>query len=247
MIALSASKISSYLQCPRKYRFRYVDRIRSQWKAAALGFGSAVHGTLETLHLMRTTGVSMTPDAAGALFRVDWASEQVDEIKYKEDETASDLAATGEQLVRLYAAQNQNLEVRAAEVPFELRVVEGIVLRGVFDVLLAGDRIREMKTAARNYDEGTLKRHVQISAYAWAYNVLFGHDAVIEVVAMLKLKHPRIAIHEVSRSPEQQSWFVGMAIEVARGIEAGIYPPNPSWACGDCEYGVQCQGMRDRP
>lgn len=243
MIALSASKIGTFLQCGRKFRFRYIDRVAASHKAAALSFGSAVHSTLETVHLQRAAGASLTPDAAAALFRIDWASEQVDEVKFKDDESAADLAETGAQLVRMYTAANQNLEVLSTEVPFELPIADGITMRGVFDVLLAGDRIREMKTAARNYDAGTLQRHVQLSAYAWSYRALHGRDAVIEVVALLKLRSPRIETHEVTRSGAELSWFVGMVIEVARAIEAGVYPPNPSWACSDCEYAEQCRGM----
>lgn len=77
----------------------------------------------------------------------------------------------------------------------------------MFDALLAGDRIRELKTAARAYDEGGLSRHVQISTYATVYPMLFGPDAVIEVVALLKQRHPRITVHEVTRTAEQRAWF----------------------------------------
>lgn len=185
----------------------------------------------------------MKPEAVAALFKIDLAAELADTIRFKQDETPEDLGVTGASLVAMYVAKNQNIPVNGAEVPFELEIVPGIVLRGVFDVLLDNGRVRELKTAARDYDEGTLSRLVQVSAYAWAYRKLFDHDAVIEVVAMLKLKQPRIAMHEITRSAEQRSWFVGLAVEVARAIEAGVYPPNPSWACNDCEYVEQCLSM----
>jgi putative RecB family exonuclease len=241
VIALSASKVSSYLQCPRRFKFRYVERIPAPWKPSALALGSAVHGALETFHQQRAAGASMAPLSVGALFRIEWACQQIDEIRFKEDERASDLAAVGELLVKQYAATNQDLDVRAAEVPFEMEVARGISLRGVFDALLAGDRVRELKTAARAYDEGALSRHVQISAYAFAYPRLFGPDAVIEVVALLKQRHPRIAVHEVTRTAAQQAWFVQLMVEVAGAIAAGAFPPNPSWACTGCEFAEPCQ------
>lgn len=247
MIPLSASKIGTFLQCGRKFRFRYINRMPPSHKAAALGFGSAVHGALETFHQQRAAGASMTPNAVAGLFRIDWASEQVDEIRFKEDETAEDLAVTGEALVKLYAAANQNVAVEAAEVPFELPIAAGIVLRGVFDVLLAGGRVREMKTAAKDFDAGTLARHVQVSAYCWAYKEIRGHVPVVEIVALLKQKHPRLASHDVTRTEADLSWFVGLVVEVAHAIEAGVYPPNPSWACTDCEYGEACRAMGGGP
>lgn len=243
MISLSASKISCYLQCPRKYKFRYVWRIQPAWKASALALGSAVHGALETLHQQRAAGATMTPESVAELFRIDLAAELADEVRFKDAETAADLATTGAALVKLYAAANQSVAVKAAEVPFELPVTDDIVLRGVFDALLEGDRVRELKTAARDWDEGTLARHVQVSAYAWAHRMLFGPDATVEVVALLKLKQPRIASHEVTRTRAEQAWFLDLVVEVARAIEAEAYPPNPSWACGDCEYGEQCRSI----
>ena len=36
---LSASRISLYLQCPRKYAFRYVDCVVVPWKSVNLAFG----------------------------------------------------------------------------------------------------------------------------------------------------------------------------------------------------------------
>jgi len=185
----------------------------------------------------------MAPEAVAALFKIDLAAELADTVRFKEDETPGDLSAAGAALVAMYAAANQDIAVKGAEVPFELEIVPGILLRGVFDVLVDNGRIRELKTAARDYDEGTLARLVQVSAYAWAYRKLYDHDAVIEVVAMLKQRQPRIAMHEITRSPQEQAWFVGLTVEVARAIAAGVYPPNPSWACGDCEYGQQCRSI----
>lgn len=247
MIALSASKLTCYLQCARRYKFRYELKIAPPWKASALALGSAVHATIETFHQQRMVGASMVPEAAAALLRVDLAAELSEDIKYKDDETSADLARTGTQLVRMYTAANQNVAVTAAEVPFELRITNDVVLRGVFDALLEHGRVRELKTTARDHDAGTLARHVQVSCYSWAFKALTGRDAIIEVVAMLKLKHPRIETHEVTRSATELSWFVELVVEIANAIETGSFPPNPSWACNDCEYGDRCRATGGGP
>jgi putative RecB family exonuclease len=248
VITLSASKLTTYLQCPRRYKFRYVSKIPPPWKASALALGSAVHGALETFHQQRAEHACMTPEAVWQLFQIDLAAElALDDIKYKDDETADDLVATGTTLVRMYAAANQNVAVKAAEVPFELEVVRGIGLRGVFDALLDNNKIRELKTAARDYDEANLWRNVQLSCYAWAFRALFGIDATIEVVAMLKQKYPRIETHEVTRTAAQTAWFVQLVIEVAEAIEARVFPPNPSYFCATCEYAERCAAMGGGP
>jgi hypothetical protein len=75
-------------------------------------------------------------------------------------------------------------------------------------------------------------------SFAQAYRGLFGPDAVIEIVALLEQRQPRIALHEVMRTAEHRAWSVQLMIEVAGAIAAGAFPPNPSWACTACERTV---------
>ena len=58
---LSASQISLWLSCGRKYAFRYVHRLESEHRPAALSFGRAVHSALETLHLAKLDGEKPDP------------------------------------------------------------------------------------------------------------------------------------------------------------------------------------------
>ncbi len=243
-MTLSASKIGTFLQCGRKFRFRYIDRIPAPWKASALALGSAVHGALQTFHEQRITGATMTPDAVSSLFEIDLAAELSETIKYKDDETADDLFASGKSLVKMYAAANQNVAVAGAEVPFEIEVADGIALRGVFDVVLKGDRIRELKTAGRDFSESNLARNVQLSSYSLAWHVLHGRQVTIEVTAMLKQKHARVQSHEVTRTLPQNAWFLQLVIEIADAITSGSFPPNPGWGCDSCEYETICSAAQ---
>lgn len=72
---LSASQLSCYLMCPRKYAFRYVERVEAEHRSAALCFGSAVHSALEWFHDERLLGHS--PDVLDviSIFMADWDSE----------------------------------------------------------------------------------------------------------------------------------------------------------------------------
>lgn len=44
--------------------------------------------------------------------------------------------------------------------------------------------------------------------------------------------------------PYLSAWFVHLAVEANRGIAAGIFPPSPSFLCGDCEYADHCRKWR---
>lgn len=248
---LSASQLTLYLQCGRKYAFRYVEKVFVPWKSANLAFGSAVHGALQTFHEKLMEGQKSTPDEIARLFVSDWHSQQVDEIRFKEGEDSASLQAMGEVLVRLYVESHQDLKVVAVESGFQIPLIDpttgevlGPDLKGFFDLVLEGDAIVELKTAVRAYDQGTLARHIQLTCYRYAYAQLFRRDAKLRVIAFLKQKKPRVEEYEATRSPDDDAWFVHLAAEVNRGIEAGIFPPSPSYLCGDCEYADHCRKWR---
>lgn len=248
---LSASRITLYLQCPRKYAFRYVEKVVVPWKSANLAFGSAVHGALQTFHERLMEGRKSTPDGIAQLFVSDWHAQLVDELRFKKGEDAESNRLMGEALVRLYVEAHQDLRVVAVESGFQIPLahpntgeVMGPDLKGFFDLVLEGDTVVELKTSARAYDQGTLARHVQLTSYRYAYARLFKRDAKLKVIALLKQKKPRIETYEAIRTKEDDPWFVHLAAEAHRGIEAGIFPPSPSFLCGDCEYADQCRKWR---
>jgi hypothetical protein len=76
VIALSASKITTCLQRPRRYRVRYVAPIAATWKLSALALSSAVHGELKTFH-REHVAASMVPAAIDELL----AGHRVRELK----------------------------------------------------------------------------------------------------------------------------------------------------------------------
>lgn len=118
-------------------------------------------------------------------------------------------------------------------------------LRGYYDLLWPGDVIVEIKTSARRFDAADLRRRLQLTAYAYAYRQLHGRDPSIVVVNLLKTKKPAVDVQHTERELGDDAWFVHMAMNIVRGIEAGAFPPNPSWSCTDCEYGGACSRWRD--
>ena len=60
---LSVSQITCYLQCPRKYKFRYIERREPERRAVELAFGSAVHASVAWWATERVAGREPTVDA----------------------------------------------------------------------------------------------------------------------------------------------------------------------------------------
>jgi CRISPR/Cas system-associated exonuclease Cas4 (RecB family) len=249
---LSASQITTWLACGRKYAFRYVDKLEPEHRPAALALGRAVHSAIEALHLAKLDDIPVTPTDVVRVFKADWEAElDGGGLSYKHDESANLLRHYGESLVFEYVKWLGDRRIVAAEQPFEVELVEpetgecsGEKLRGYFDVIFENDVIGEVKTAARRFDEGTLARKLQFSAYAYSWRQMRGRDPTVLVVSLLKQRRPEIAASVAKRALTDDAFFVQLALEVADAIDQRCFPANPSFMCGDCEYAKACRTFR---
>ena len=57
---------------------------------------------------------------------------------------------------------------------------------------------------------------------------------------LLKLKKPRMDIYYTTRSAADRKRLAKIINRVLRGIETGVFFPNPSWMCADCQYAHAC-------
>lgn len=244
---LSVSQINCWLNCPRNYMFRYIEKCEPEFTSSALAFGKAMHSALASYNESLQTDTSLPIEAVQALFRADWQAETVQPLRFGSTETAESLLATGQALLAEYVAAEKP-EVVACEESFEVMLRDpdsGEVLVekpfvGVFD-LRSPTGFVEFKTAKSALDENILSRHLQLSAYAYAYQLMHRKMPTVEVVQFLKLKKtPRIERCQVVREWRDIRFFLNCAAHVMRGIEAEIFPPNSGWSCANCEYAQSC-------
>jgi putative RecB family exonuclease len=70
----SPSKLDTYRDCPRRYRFRYVDGIRRRVETVETLLGSCVHKALEELYAGLIHGREYTLEETLAVFDREWAA-----------------------------------------------------------------------------------------------------------------------------------------------------------------------------
>lgn len=244
---LSVSQVTTYLGCPRKYRFRYFDKREPELRSANLGFGSAVHSAIEWWQSERIAGRGPDPDRALRMFRADWNAQLADPILDLEEKTPEEFTVLGEALVRLFIARfttepppiavEQRFEVdirdRHTGEPFPVPLVG--FLDGVGDGV-----IWELKTAARKTPVADYA--MQLAAYSYAVRETTGVRPVVRVIELIKTKVPKIEVEEVIVSDREEAWFVEVAGEVLQAIATGAFPPSPSWMCQRCEHRKACRG-----
>ncbi|MFN3682777.1 MAG: RecB family exonuclease [Fimbriimonadaceae bacterium] len=140
---LSPSKISTYLACPSKYRWTYVDE-RGRWYIRAksyFSFGTTLHKVLQRFHDARDAGVQTVGQALAA-YEESWI-----DAGFESPEAMAQAFAEGKEIVEQHVR-------REIERPPEARTiaVEKLLRADLGDFVLIGriDRLDE-------YPDGTLE------------------------------------------------------------------------------------------
>lgn len=243
---ISPTMISTFLTCPRKYRFRYIDQLEPERRSAALALGSAVHSAISWWQQQRIQAVDSNADDACRIFRADWASGIAGGDLDLEEENPEDMRVQGEALVRLFVERFHDEVPDAVDVPVEAVIVDprtgGILpvpFVGFMDYA-KGDVIGEIKTCARTTNPSAWG--IQLAGYAHAVRRQTGRQPKVVVVELVKTMKPKIEVFDVEMTETDEAWFCEICTEVFAAILGGAFFPYPSWACGSCEYRGACRG-----
>ncbi|MCI0563078.1 MAG: PD-(D/E)XK nuclease family protein [Nitrososphaera sp.] len=244
---LSASQIQGYLDCSLKYKLNYIDRLPKPFKPAALALGSALHAAVEWLHRKWSAGNGVTLEMVWQIFEADWYAQALDEISYKDGETGLQVLNLGKKLLSVYFEHAPRDGIVESELPFQVPLTDlstgeslDISLAGIFDKIEEGDVVADLKTWSRTVSQEDLDSNIQLSAYAYAYRMLYGKDPSLRLDVLLKTKTPRLEQFSTTRTEADHLTFFALCREVYNGIQKEVFLPNPSWKCRDCEYRQNC-------
>lgn len=251
---LSSSQVTLYLQCPRKYRFRYLDGLEPPFKSSAMAFGSAIHSSISYLAQERKRGNGVNLAKLISTFRADWQAQKCDKLRYKEGETEGEFLEKGVALLQQVFEESKEWKIKATEMPFRVPVVDPetgeevlpVPLEGFIDLLLEPDTLIEFKTGLRKWDEESVKNNLQVSFYHYAYWLLYGKEPEVKIKVLLRQKTPRIDTLPASRGKEDIAWAINLLREVFESIKKGAFHPSPGWLCSDCEFGGPCKATNGK-
>jgi putative RecB family exonuclease len=250
---LSASSISAFLKCPRRFRYRYIDRIEPAFRSVALAFGSAFHETVAQWLIAHATGQAVPVAVLHELFRralCDELERDGPPILFDDDENAEVLTVRGtgmlDAFVRLVTPPERVLGV---ELPFELELVDpetGEVLPliiGAVDAVVeegGSPELWELKTGARRWSDDALAFDLQTTSYHVAMRQQYP-DAKVKLIVATKARRPDVQIERLVRGPSDERDLVATVAGVHRSVEAGVDHPVRSWACKSCPFVGVCR------
>jgi putative RecB family exonuclease len=243
---VSASRLNCWLTCRLKFYFRYIAQI-SKPPTPSLHVGSIVHLVLQAWSMARWRKQPFEIEKFKTLFDKGWA-DQPAKIHWDGEEPAQ--KSTAWSLLELYFIETPikaDEMPEAVEVPVEADLSKhGLpTLRGVLDLVRAGGRIVDFKTAAKtpSGEEAVHLNETQLSCYSVLYREATGHsESGRELHHLIKTKAPKLLVLQLELMiPKQQVRLFRLMDSYQEGLAREDFVPSPGLGCLGCEFFNECR------
>ena len=242
---VSASRLTTFLQCRLKFFFRYVQQI-SKPKTPALHVGSMVHLILQAWNMARWRRQDYNLEQFQKLFEEGWQVQPpgIDwdgEAGYKN---------TAWSVLEMYFSETPikaDEMPEAVEVPMESDLSNhGLpTLIGVLDLVRAGGRIVDFKSTGKTPDpeDAIHQNETQLSCYSVLYREATGHrESGRELHHLVKTKTPKLVITSMDpMTDKQQVRLFRMMESYVEGLAREDFVPSTGFHCAGCEFFNECR------
>jgi putative RecB family exonuclease len=237
-LRLSFTRVDTFEQCPRRFRYQYIDGL-PQAPAPQLSFGSSLHATLEWLYDRKHPVLPTLDDTLQALYDR-WEKEG-----YVDSERSEQLSAYEHArriLTDLHARiQREGFRLPAAvEAWFELPFPDDVVVVGAIDRIDVDEdgslHVIDYKTNRRARTRSQVKGSLQLAIYALATRELYGR---LPRSVALDFVVPGVTVTVPIEELDLDSVPARLAA-VAERIRAGEDTPTPNRLCDWCDFRDIC-------
>lgn len=249
----SYSALDTFKQCPQKFKFQIIDKIKAP-KIPEAVFGNSVHGALK--FMFSRDPLYPTIDEVSANFSENWraASQKADLDKNLVD-TYDD---SGRSMLKKFYSANPpwNFSVVDTESRFEVPLQsedgnESHILAGIIDrVDKIGDgeyEIIDYKTNRRLPSQSAADENLQMSIYHMALMRRWPNTNPAKIkLSLYFLKHnEKISSSRSHEALSATSEAVLKTIkEIQKNISGNAWKPNPSPLCDWCAYKSICPAWK---
>ena len=251
---ISHSAITTYQQCPLRYRFRYVDGLPEAVVSSSLVFGSSIHSVLE-FHFTELLCGNEPPSHEVLLdvFQEAWRNRtaEYEEIRFCKDENHNSLSTLADRMLSAFrtspAAECDETVIGIEE---ELR---GELVPGIPDLLARIDLltttrdalvITDFKTARSRWSQDQAENSAaQLLLYSeLARRLMPDKEIRLRFLVLTKTKIPSIDAYQVGISRARARRTIKVVEHTWRAIAAGHFYPAPSaMSCPTCPFRSPCK------
>lgn len=245
MTIYSHSRLASFEQCPLKYKYRYIDKIKVLEKSIEAILGSAVHDSLEWLYLQVKDGEVPSIDDLISKYTEAWQKHFSDKVKIvKQELTAADYFNKGVEFIINYYTKHQpfsdNTIATEKKVIINLgeHKLQGYIDRLVHNLETDEIEIHDYKTANSMPTQKQIDNDRQLALYSIAIKEEFGNDKPICLTWHYLAHDIKVCSKRTNEQLEQLKKHI---IELIEEIEATQhFPPYITKLCDWCEYKKIC-------
>jgi putative RecB family exonuclease len=249
----SHSRLSSFDNCPRAFRYRYVDQITVDVESIEAFMGKLVHAVVEKLNLVTATGRVPSLPAVLRRYEAMWnEGYEPERVRIVREGTEPDLyRAIGARCTENFYRRHYPFDGDES-IGIEEKVLVSLDpdgryrIRGVMDRLVrtrtGGLEIHDYKTGQRVPSQTVLDRDRQLALYQLAVEERFPGEPVTLVWHYLASDQVRRS----ERSSEQLSTLREETIERIERAEAETeFAPKVGPLCRWCEFNDRCAAGRE--
>jgi len=260
----SYSAIETYLQCPQKYKFQELDKIRAPKSREAL-FGTLIHATLK--FIFERNPLFPTLDEALAYFRERWPSRETLDAEVRHDplkapwseEDEKRYFDEGVRMLKRFYEKNApwNFTVLDLESRFEIALTDQNsgathILAGIMDRVdkLPDNRyeIIDYKTTRRMPPQSSLENNLQLSLYALGLQKKWPHIRMEDITLSLSfLRHGEKLSAEATeeRAHKTKEEILTTIAQIEQKLrDEKIFEPIPGPLCNWCSYRPLCPAWK---
>ncbi|MCK9379084.1 MAG: PD-(D/E)XK nuclease family protein [Candidatus Moranbacteria bacterium] len=234
---ISYSALGTYQNCPLKYKYQNIDKIREPKSKEAV-FGTIIHSALKFAH---TPGIlSPTLEQTLDFYSRSWNSD-VFEVEAEERAAFSQ----GVEMIRKYYEKNNIAQINIVDLESRFSLdLEGNIISGIIDRIDKtedGYEIVDYKTTKKMPSQEKIDNDLQLSVYLKAFLSRYPEEAK-------NLKKIKVSLYflkhgvklSATRNQKQLQEVDDLFLEVIGQIEEGKFEPNVTPLCAWCGYQKIC-------
>ena len=242
----SYSAFNTYLSCPMKYYFRYIEHAEVERTSVSLPFGRAFHAVMS---LRAEKGSDYSVEDAKDDFAVYFRGEtEVSEnLTYKADESFESWLEKGFEMLGVALEEwPDDYTVKSVAEAFSVKV-PGLSkpLIGEFDLVVVdgGDEtIVDWKTASAKWPTGKIEHDLQATTFCFAYQLKHGVNPLFRYDVFTKGRKPAHHQFFALRAHDDFDRFVFLAEQIEKAVSNGLFIPiETCMNCTECAYSSRCK------
>ena len=256
MVIYSHSRLSTFENCPLKFRYKYLDKIIPPLeKSIEAHLGKVVHDTLEWLYLEVKAGRVPSLDHVVIHYSQTWRETWDDAIKnVKKRYTTKEYFNQGVGYLLDYYMRHKPFDDNTIDVEKKVFIeldkegrykIIGFIDRLVYNLKTKEYEIHDYKTGGNLPQPEAVENDRQLGLYSIAIKELFGKEKKVSLIWHYLAFNRRIISQ---RTNEQLERLKKETIELIKKIESEIeFIPKKSYLCHWCEYKEICPIWNKNP